>query len=83
MPCDHVKLPGGGYAIVCSRGRRPKRCSSCGRASSKLCDYPLRGEKAGKTCDLPICDACATHVPPDTDYCPPHARLMAAEANRP
>lgn len=83
MPCDHVDLPGGGYAIVC-RGRQPqKRCVHCGRPSSKLCDFPLRGAKTGKTCDRPICKRCAQHVPPDTDYCKTHADLMEREAMTP
>lgn len=76
MPCRYVTLPGGGSAIVCGRGLRPKACSVCGRPSSKLCDFPLKGEKAGKTCDRPLCDKCAVHRDPDTDFCPAHARLI-------
>ena len=38
MPCRTVNLPGGGYAIVCGRGERPKQCCICGRAGGKLCD---------------------------------------------
>ena len=29
---------------------------------SKLCDYPLRGARAGKTCDAKLCSAHATAV---------------------
>lgn len=73
MPCDHVALPGGGYAIVCRRDRR-KPCIVCGRPSSKLCDFPLTGGKAGKTCDRPLCVRCAVHVGTDSDFCPSHPR---------
>lgn len=50
MPCETVKLPGGGGAIVCSRGRRgaSKPCAFCPRTSSRLCDGPRPG---GKTCE--------------------------------
>ena len=78
MPCRTVSLPEGGYAIICGRGSRPKPCSICGRPHRKLCDFPLTGEKDGKTCDRPLCERCAVHPDPakDLDYCPAHARLM-------
>lgn len=79
MPCDHVDLPGGGHAIICGRRAPVKRCVHCGRPSSRLCDYPLTGAKAGKTCDRPICAGCTTHIPPDTDYCRTHAELIERE----
>ncbi len=75
MPCNTVKLPGGGYAIVCSSGNRPKRCSVCGGPGGKLCDFPLMGRLAGKTCDRPLCAKCATSGGAEIDYCPPHARM--------
>lgn len=78
MPCNSFRIPGGGAAIVCSRR---KSCSVCGAPSDKLCDYPLTGEKAGKTCDRPLCRRCTAHRPPDVDYCPAHAR-MVEEAKR-
>lgn len=60
--------------IACSR-ESVKLCSACkSRRHTKLCDFPLSGKKAGKTCDAPLCDRCAEHVGPDRDYCPPHAR---------
>ena len=74
--CRHVELPGGGFAIVCGRGTRQKRCTHCGRPSDKLCDFPLSGKLAGKTCDRPICQKCAMHVDPDLDYCRPHAEMI-------
>ena len=80
MPCRIANLPGGGYAIVCSRGERPKPCCICGRVGGKLCDYPLRGEKEGKTCYRPLCSKCTVHsAPHDIDLCPSHAALAKKE----
>lgn len=79
MPCNIVDIPGGGRAIVCTRARRTKPCDICHRPGGKLCDYPLRGTKAGKTCDRSLCAKCAVHRAPDTDYCPTHAAMIDAE----
>ena len=69
MPCQHVKIPGGGYAIICGRGKRPIICSVCHRIGSKLCDWPVGN---GKTCDRPLCDACAVSGGKEIDFCPSH-----------
>jgi len=74
MPCKTIVMGDGVHVIACSRGGTQKRCQ-CGRAATKLCDYPLRGRKKGKTCDAPLCDTCAVSVGPDRDYCRPHARM--------
>jgi len=72
VTCKVVNQPGGGAAIVCSRGRRPKqKCIACNAEAPLLCDWPV-GD--GKTCDAPICRRHAVHVGPDRDYCPEHAR---------
>ena len=74
MGCDFVKLPGGGAAIVCSKGGRGSRtpCKVCGKGrASLLCDGP--SSKGRGTCDLPMCSSCAKHVGPDRDLCPKHA----------
>ena len=61
---------------MCGRSERPKPCCICGRAGGKLCDYPLRGEKEGKTCDRSLCARCAVHsASHDIDLCPSHAAL--------
>jgi len=62
MTCDVVKVPGGGTAIVCSRGRRPQRkpCVGCRTLSDRLCDG----------CDKPVCEACSVSATPDDDFCP-------------
>lgn len=64
MGCERVPFPGG-VGFVCSRGRQAgPRCSGCGSTRTvALCDFPLRGPKAGKTCDRPLCRACATALP--------------------
>lgn len=69
MPCRQVKLPGGGTAIVCSRGRR-QRCA-CGRPAELLCDWKVKGKKSG-TCDRPICVVCAYQPALGKDLCPEH-----------
>ena len=69
MPC--IPIPGG---IACTRERR-RTCSvaGCGNAATLLCDFPLVGPKAGRTCDRALCRAHAEHAGPNTDYCPAHA----------
>ena len=73
MTCSKMQLPDGGRAIVCSRGRKPKRkrceVSGCTVPHTKLCDYPV---KRKKTCDMKLCSGHATSVGPDRDYCPSH-----------
>lgn len=75
MTCEHVALPGGGTAIVCSSAKRP-RCE-CGRAAPLLCDWKVSDRKSG-TCDAPICDRCATSPAPEKDLCPRHTREFEA-----
>jgi len=74
--CERVDIGNGTYAIVCTRGHR-QRCK-CGRPSTKLCDYPLSGAKAGKTCSRPMCDGCSTRVG-SLDYCRPHAEASGTK----
>ena len=83
MPCYRFggKMPDGTPygGFVCTRNHRSKPCSVCGRPMSRLCDYRLRGAKAGKTCDRPLCERCAVRVGPDRDLCPAHAREVDAK----
>jgi hypothetical protein len=76
MTCRTFDLGNGVTGIACTRERR-KRCKECGATGDRLCDYPLRGKAAGRTCDVRLCSRCAVVVGPDRDYCPPHARLAA------
>ena len=77
MPCETLVLPDGTTAIVCTRGQRTPRCSvpGCRNPGAHLCDHPLAGKKAGKTCDRRICAVHATKTGPDRDLCPAHAAL--------
>lgn len=76
MPCTHVKLPGGGGAIVCTgRGRRP-RCFGCGKPADLLCDWKV----PDGTCDRPLCKACTYEPAPDKDLCPQHAAEWKARS---
>ena len=46
MGCEIVKTPGGGAAIVCSRGERRRKCRGCARHNATaLCDWPLEGKE--------------------------------------
>ncbi len=70
MPCQYVKLPNGGYAIVKLSRTPPKKCSVCSAPrADKLCDFPIA---EGKTCDSALCNNCAVRVGTDLDYCPKH-----------
>lgn len=74
--CSVVKMPGGGVAIVCSRGHKAKRCA-CGRAANRLCDWKVKAKRSG-TCDVPLCELC-THSPAsEKDLCPKHAAEWSA-----
>jgi hypothetical protein len=75
MDCARVRLPGGGVAIVCGRGMRPRRRCRCGCDATLECDWKVGGMPIGrgvKTCDAPICSAHAFEVGPDKHLCPAH-----------
>lgn len=78
MPCNLKPLPGGGYAIACSRGQRPILCVTCGQRGNILCDYPVTRNGKPGTCDRPCCRQHAVSVGPDRDYCLAHANLTEA-----
>lgn len=64
----YIKEPPDIY-FVCGPGITP--CANCGQVADFLCDYPV-GD--GKTCDLPICAQCRTHVG-KYDFCPIHVDI--------
>jgi hypothetical protein len=66
MTCDHINLPGGARAIVCSSR------SAGGRPAPLLCDWKVDGG----TCDAPICARCATSPAEGKDLCPAHAEAF-------
>lgn len=80
MTCEHVTLPNGARAIVCS-SRRRSRCK-CGRPAKLLCDWKMAGKRSG-TCDAPICATCTTSPAPDKDFCPTHAQAFEQWKGRP
>ena len=89
MPCDTADLPGGVTAIVCSRGRSSKPCAYCGRASTRLCDFPVlkkirsTGLETKGTCDVPLCDRCTSKIAGDGDLCRAHVPLWDAQLGKP
>jgi hypothetical protein len=75
MPVYKIDGPGGPFTAVVCGGRRNQvpPCATCGRRSTKLCDFPVA---KGKTCDAPICDGCATEVGMGIDHCPKHKGMQ-------
>lgn len=73
MGCEPTKVPGG-FAIVCSRGQRPKVCSVtfCGKPMTALCDYPVERKGVPGTCDSPMCNQHRHPVGKDIDWCQGH-----------
>lgn len=69
MTCEHVTMPDGGTAIVCS-SRKRQRCK-CGRDAFLLCDWKVPGKRSG-TCDAPICNVCGISPAPGKDLCAKH-----------
>jgi len=82
MPCEVVKLPSGGHAIVRTVARPPlSTCKFCGKhRATKLCDFRVKVGSIGhtRTCDAEMCDVCAHTVGPNRDYCPDHSKTEAA-----
>lgn len=76
MSCERIDLPDG-FIITCTRGRRaPALCSECKwRPATLLCDYELRGAKAGATCSRKLCSTCRAKRG-ELDLCPAHARVV-------
>lgn len=66
-------IPGG---LMCSRGGRRTKCATpgCSGRADFLCDFPLAGKRAGKTCSRAMCERCRRAQSPGVDYCEPHAR---------
>lgn len=84
MPCQTVRMPGGGAAIVCSR-TKPKRRCGCGKPATRECDW-IVGQKTftgpARTCDAPLCASCTHEPAPEKDLCPVHAEQWRARQAR-
>lgn len=69
-----VTLPGGQVAHVRMSKPRSQRCKVCAHLTAhrflRECDFKLPN---GRTCDLLMCQNCATSIGPDQDLCPQHA----------
>jgi hypothetical protein len=63
-------------AIICSRATRRAPCKYCGAPHTKLCDYPVERNGKPGTCDIRMCDRCATNGGHEIDYCRPHAKMV-------
>jgi len=83
MTCTRTDLGNGGFVVTCTRGRRRRpACDVCGvHEHTLLCDFALRGAKAGKTCSRRLCAKCAVRVG-ELDLCPAHAKVAAAPEGR-
>jgi hypothetical protein len=84
VTCEHVRLPGGGTAIVCGPRRSHDRCR-CGRIATLACDWKMpKGTTVRKTgtCDKPLCERCTVSPAPDKDLCPTHAEAFEAWRSR-
>jgi hypothetical protein len=65
VTCVRIYLGNGDVMWSCSRGRRKERppCSVCkSREHTLLCDYVLRGSKAGQTCSAKLCKRAAVNA---------------------
>lgn len=85
MTCVRTDLGNDVVAWSCSRGRRKEQppCSVCKtREHALLCDFELRGSKAGNTCSAKLCTSCAVTVG-KLDLCPPHAKVSTTQTTLP
>jgi hypothetical protein len=84
MACGFYRIRGlGAVHINFGRTKAPKPCVHCGDISTALCDHQVADKAAGwptGTCDAPICERCALHVPgKNRDYCKRHAAAHRSE----
>ena len=76
MTCETIRIPGGGIAIICNRGKRDQLCSICKKRPVEfLCDWPIG--KGKKTCDKALCKLCARETGVNTHYCFVHPSNVA------
>ena len=71
MHCQRVTTPTGPVIICgpCASNWPP--CHHCGQPSTRLCDKTV-SRVPFRTCDRPLCTACAIHRPGNVDYCRDH-----------
>jgi hypothetical protein len=77
VSCKEINLGNGATAWICTRGPREYCKCGSGLPVSRLCDFELRGRKAGSTCSWKMCERCTTRPEgTESDYCQAHARLV-------
>ena len=84
MPSEEIDI-GETKVVICTRGRKLKRCTYCLKPHKFLCDYPVAKTKKGKlkTCDRPLCsDHTKKGVSDDVDFCREHYPLAKAAYER-
>jgi hypothetical protein len=78
-------MPDGTVGWIRMSGKRPPSCQ-CGVLATRECDWKLKSSdtppppmigrartRRVRTCDTPLCGACAWSPAPDKDLCPTHA----------
>jgi len=75
MSCTTIVVDGKVVGLACSRSSG-KKCVQCGQPAGALCDFPLKGSKAGQTCSRPLCGKCSVKARGGLDYCPAHAAMV-------
>lgn len=68
-------MPGGGRALVTVEQPAKRPCAFCGTWTHGLCDFPLPGKSANRTCSKRVCDRCANEIASDVHLCPVHAQF--------
>lgn len=80
-----IVMDGRVVGIACGIRGEPCAEPNCGAPHEFLCDFPLAGKKAGKTCSRKLCKGCAkVQAEKATDgtdrhYCPAHDRIAHAQ----
>ena len=64
-------------SFVC-RPRATCETKWCAGHATHLCDYPVKRDGRRASCSRHVCGKCVQRLG-GRDYCPPHARLKAAE----
>ena len=74
MPCQFIRFPNGGSAIICGPRRlvKPTACWECPRPGAFQCDGPV----GTTTCNRYLCVHHRTGAGAGVDYCRDHAGTL-------
>lgn len=75
MSCTTLVVDGQVVGFACARSSG-KQCVQCKAPAGALCDFPLKGSKAGQACSRPLCGKCSVKARGGLDYCLPHAAMV-------